>query len=240
MSFCRPIKIISTLLFCIILTACANMPQSLPTPTGRPEVVVKTTSITEVKNAITNMALNWGYYARNVSDYSAVYEKRDESIGAAMLLGSKYDSTPVWRITFNYVAVNGDVRVVANIHAVTNPGSAFERVMDLSTSSKDANSVQRALEQMRDWQGLKSLMSKRGKIGVELNEGHFVVNVVDGSPAQLAGIKAGDKLLTVDESPVTNVADTLLRVTGVPGTTVSLKIDRAGTVTSYSVVRGAP
>lgn len=72
-----------------------------------------------------------------------------------------------------------------------------------------------------------------GGIGIELEkrEGWLVVvSPVDDTPAQRAGIKAGDRLVKIDGTPTENmdVSQASQMVRGVPGTKVVLTIDREG------------
>jgi hypothetical protein len=189
------LKLISSIFFIAILTSCANMPKPLATPTGRPEVSIVKTNIADVKGVVSNIALDWGYYVKNISDYSAVYEKREEGVGMSVLFGSKYDSTPVWRLTFNFVPLNGDVRIVANIHLVTNAGSAFERITDLSKASKDANNIQQALERVKRNFAVRNVVAKGGKIGIRYEANLEISEVTQSGPAEKVGLKAGDRIV---------------------------------------------
>lgn len=57
-----------------------------------------------------------------------------------------------------------------------------------------------------------------------------VVSPIDGSPALLAGIKAGDIIDTIDDAPTTglSLSDVVKRIRGKPDTRVTLTIERAG------------
>lgn len=224
----------------IVLAACAHVQQSQNTHSGRPDVTISHADLSAVKGVLANNALNWGYYVKSSSEYSSVFEKRDESMAGAILFGSRYDSAPVWRITFNYAPLNGGVRVVANIHAVTNPGSAFERITDFSTDSKDASSIQAMLVKIRENFDNKEIVSSRGKVGVGLDEKFFVIAVLKSSPAEAAGIKIGDRIVAIDSVPPASVLDALQRITGTPGTAVYLRVERIGRTEEITVVRGAP
>lgn len=221
------------------LTGCATAP-SLNTPTGRPEVVFENTTVEEVKNLVTNAAISWGYSAKSVTDYVAVYEKRSDNAMTSALLGSRYDSTPVWRVTFSYVSLTNAVRVVADIHAVTNPGSAFERITDFSRNSQDANNVQRFLENAKEEIATRKLVAKRGKVGIGIDENLKVIQVLPGSPAEGAGVLVGDRIVEVDGVRVLNNREATLQITGEPGSVLALKIDRNGTDRMLKIIRGQP
>lgn len=79
----------------------------------------------------------------------------------------------------------------------------------------------------------------RGKIGVRI-QNQIVANVASSGPADHAGVKVGDKILAADGVAL-NGEETLHDVsliTGDPGTTVTLTIQRSGQVFELSVVRG--
>jgi hypothetical protein len=57
-----------------------------------------------------------------------VFEKPVENIIASALMGSRYDSQPNARITYNVNQFQNKTRVVASFSIVTNPGSSFERL----------------------------------------------------------------------------------------------------------------
>jgi C-terminal processing protease CtpA/Prc len=60
---------------------------------------------------------------------------------------------------------------------------------------------------------------------------------VPGGPADLAGILEGDLLVALDGVAVQSPADATLRSQGVPGTGVSVALQRAGQATTVQVVR---
>jgi len=203
-------------------------------------VIFENTTVSEVKDLVTNAAISWGYSAKSVTDYVAVYEKRSDNALASALLGSQYDSTPVWRVTFNYVSLANAVRVVADIHAVTNPGSAFERITDFSRNSQDANNVQKFLENAKEEMATRKLVAKRGKVGIGIDENLKVIQVFSGSPAEAAGVLVGDRIVEVDGVRVLNNREATLQITGEPGSSLELKVDRNGTARVVNIVRGQP
>jgi hypothetical protein len=82
--------------------------------------------------------------------------------------------------------------------------------------------------------------TRAGTIGafVNLNGEELVIfQVIPGSPAARAGLRVGDTLLAVDGAPVTSGLEANQRLTGAPGSPVVLKVRRAGTEQTVSVVR---
>ena len=88
-----------------------------------------------------------GYQVKNITDHMAVYRKMS-SAGMAMLLGSRYDPIPEDRVSCTILESDGGVRIVATVAVVTNPGSAFERIWDLSMG-KQGHAFQAELEQFK-------------------------------------------------------------------------------------------
>jgi len=94
----------------------------------------------------------------------------------------------------------------------------------------------------------------RGWIGVELQqitpalaesfklgtqEGAIINGVLDGGPADKAGIKPGDVLVTIDGKPVVDPQSVLNSVTGiVPGSAVKVKLKRKGQDMELAVTIG--
>jgi hypothetical protein len=71
-----------------------------------------------------------------------------DSALATFFFGSRYDSTPEARTIVNVVQVKDGVKVYARGEMVTNPGSAFEHVTDLTGAAGDT--LQKTLEGVRD------------------------------------------------------------------------------------------
>lgn len=121
---------------------------ALRTPTGRPEVTIHNATKKQVTDAMVELMLMHGYQVHSVTEYSVVFSKALDSVLAAVLLGSRYDPTPAARVHYAVVDSGGGVRVVATVQAITNPGSAFERVMDLS-HGKTGLEFQNLLEELK-------------------------------------------------------------------------------------------
>jgi C-terminal processing protease CtpA/Prc len=218
------------------LAGCASQPP-LDTAAGRPEIIITNVDLEEIKAQLTTDALQWGYTTKSVTDYTAVYEKREQSTMAAVLMGSQYDPYPLWRLTYNLVEQNDRVRIVANIYIVTNPGSAFERISDVSQASKAAHSIQNYLEQLETSIEVNNAIYNRGEIGIGTNPSLEITHVEFGSPAQLAGLKIGDRILSIDGKPVANPFAVQSELTGKPGTVVVLAIERDGANRTIGVTR---
>ncbi len=225
--------------FLLLNIGCATV-GPLNTPTGKPEIIINDASKKEICDAVINQMLSWDFQLQKQSESLLVFGKKDSRVSSAILLGSRYDAIPEWRFAYNIVDYSQGVRIVANISAVTNPGSAFERITDMSRNSQDAQNVQNFFERMKKYFSINAVLKDRGKIGIGC-EKRIVKKVIENSPAQKAGIMVGDTILSIDgESPSDDDLQNLIRITGTPGSTVSLKIKRNEDVKTISVVRGNP
>ena len=228
----------STLIL-VLITGCATI-KPLNTPTGKPEVIIPDASKSEIADQITNAMLSWDFQLQKRDENILVFAKRDQRLGSSLLFGSRYDSTPEWRFIYNIVDHHEGIRVIANIAAITNPGSAFERVTDLSRGSKDSENVYALLTQIREGFSLRKITKNRGKIGVGLQK-YTIVSVAQGGPAEKAGLQKGDVILKIDGEPATgDFSKDILRITGEPSTTVIMLIKRNDQELAIPVVRGEP
>jgi hypothetical protein len=135
-------------LLMLILTGCAA-PAQHNTPSGRPEVTINGRVSKAVLGKITNGMINNGYNVKTSTDTLLVFEKPMENFAAQLFLGSRYDSTPAARITYNIIETEGFTRVVASFAAVTNPGSAFERLTPMN-NNPDTASYQTFLDKIKN------------------------------------------------------------------------------------------
>lgn len=120
----------------LLLMGCATSPPpALGTTSGRPEVFLADTTKKQVMDRIVSAGLARGLQLKSSSEYGVAMAKKIEGVAAAFVYGSRYDSTPELRVHFNMVEMNGGVQVYARGEIVTNPGSGFERVNDLTQSS---------------------------------------------------------------------------------------------------------
>jgi len=76
--------------------------------------------------------VNGGFRITKDTSYELTFDKPVENIAVAVLMGSKYDSQPNARVSYTFAQVNDTTRVVADVAIITNPGSAFERLMQAS------------------------------------------------------------------------------------------------------------
>jgi len=140
-------RIATGTIICLLLWGCASQPP-LATPTGKPEATYGSASASAVKSAIVSGMINKGFRITRDSAYELSFDKPTENIAAQLLLGSRYDSQPNTRATFTIAEVGPDVRVVADLAIITNPGSGFERRTDV-TQGASAIDVQQFLDSLQ-------------------------------------------------------------------------------------------
>lgn len=241
------LRFTTVLVMVVGLCGCATV--QLGTPSGKPEVTIPNVTQKQVVDALVNQMIAGGYQVQSMNNYRAVFGKKDNSLASSLLLGSKWNTTPEYRIIYNFVVTNEGVRIIiTNIEGVTNPGTGFERITDLN-QGKVAQSWQNMLEQLKS-----SLLERKaieeniekGKIGVtvkhEKKNGSFsyvVVKVIKNSPAEKVGLQQGDMIIEVDSKVTKNLlpSEFARLLTGQPGTSVTLKVGRNGQEFEVTIVR---
>jgi len=78
-----------------------------------------------------------------------------------------------------------------------------------------------------------------GALIVKMKEYTYISEPYEGKPAQIAGLKAGDKILTIDgkDMKAKDTDEVSNALKGPKGTTVSIKIDRSGETKTINVPR---
>lgn len=145
----RPILAALVVPATIAILGCSS-PNTAPvgTPTGFPDVSFKAPK-KEVMNQVLKMSLGKGYQIKSNTEFSLTVGKLDTSFAAALLGGSRYDSTPEVRIQFTFVENQETVRVTSTAALVTNPGSGFERPTQFLAESKIYGQIQSALLELK-------------------------------------------------------------------------------------------
>lgn len=129
------------------LAGCAT-PVQHQTASGKPEILVAGATPETVKPAVVNRMVSAGYRITKDTPYELAFDRPVENVAAAVLLGSKYDSTPNARVSYTIAGTGTGTRVVADLAVITNPGSAFERRTDFN-GSQDTVKIQGVLDQVR-------------------------------------------------------------------------------------------
>ena len=106
----------------------------LNTPSGRPELTFTGKTRQEVIAFLTNAFLSNGMTVRSVSDYQIVGGKITTDPLAEVLLETRWGDLLEERIIATVADVPGGVRAVMVLQLVSNPGTTFERIQDMSQS----------------------------------------------------------------------------------------------------------
>lgn len=133
-----------------LLAGCATTLSPINTASGKPEITICKTTKEELMDFVVERTLTGGGLVRKADNYQVVVGAPiDDNLIASILLGSKYDTTPEGRLVWTFVKKGEDcVYISVNCQIVTNPGSAFERVRDISKGG-DAHEIQKGLEEMK-------------------------------------------------------------------------------------------
>jgi len=118
------------------------------TQSGKPEACIRNAKPPLVSADLASLLLDHGYSISQQTDTMVRGDRPVDNVAAAVLLGSRYDSTPNARITYSIVKRADCVRVVADIMIVTNPGSAYERLTPMNNSA-DSLKIQDTLDAIR-------------------------------------------------------------------------------------------
>lgn len=129
------------------LAGCQTAAQAPATASGKPEVTIRA-STAAIKARLLSLAMDKRFNVTKDTEYLLQIEKPSENLGAALLLGSRYDGVPAERIVFTFAPVGDTTRVVAAGMFVTNPGSAFERITPVN-AGEGAVRTQQTLDELK-------------------------------------------------------------------------------------------
>jgi len=139
-----------TLLFalCVGLSACATQP--LGTPSGRPEVAVRS-SLSRTQNSAIEVLSSQGFSLISQSSNTLVFERDLPPAQSAILLmgvGNSYYSQPKAGIRLTFVSIQGLTRVSGRVEATTQGPFGQIKNMDI-TGGKSAQKLQATLETIK-------------------------------------------------------------------------------------------
>jgi hypothetical protein len=132
------------------LSACTAATH-LDTPSGHAEVTISRVAPDKVKAALVSKMIDKGYRITKDSQFELAFDKPADSAIAIILFSSEAGGTPNMRVAYSIAQVGADVRVVADLALITNPGSAHEQRTDLNGAGKDApiHDAQAMLDNLR-------------------------------------------------------------------------------------------
>lgn len=108
---------------CFLFVACATAPQEPPVD---PAVTIRAPREDVVAALIADMAAQ-GYPLVQSSENLLVFGRRDDSVMAMAIYGSRYDRVPESRVSYSVAETQGLISVRGTAAMVTNPGSGYER-----------------------------------------------------------------------------------------------------------------
>ena len=140
------LKIAAAIIAALSLGACQTA-QPPSTASGKPEVTIHA-PVAKVKALIITHAMNNGMSLTKDTEYMLQFDKPTDNLGAAVLLGSRYDSVPNERYVITFAPMGEETRVIASAMFVTNPGSGFERMTPVN-AGEGIDRTQRNLEEIK-------------------------------------------------------------------------------------------
>lgn len=111
----------------------------------------------------------------------------------------------------------------------------------LSSYCKKALGIDGTRQATSSIQSTPASSSGHGVVGIAIDQDHKIVKVVDGGPAQEAGLEVGDKIISVDGKSIYNLSVKLVSKTimaGPPASKVKIGVDRKGKQLEMVVIRG--
>ncbi len=121
-------------------------PATFTTPSGNPETLIEGATKHAVMNAIVGSTASAGWSLQTSSEYQVVVTQPMTGIVGA-LMGSEANPVAVWRETLTLVEQGDGVRVIGAVAMVTNPGTGYEEVTDV-THGKAGQQLQEYLDDL--------------------------------------------------------------------------------------------
>jgi len=143
-------KMMKAIVAFLTLTACAGV-GPVDTPSGNPEVTIKSTNTSRIKSALVTLYSGNGYSLVSDSQFNLVFAKQLSPGEAALYtvaMGSAYSSTPTMKIAITVVPESAATRVFAHIEVEMqgvfgqNQGTSLDH-------GKAGKQVQASLEQLK-------------------------------------------------------------------------------------------
>jgi hypothetical protein len=221
-NFMHSIKLVGiATAFCLLLTIGCSTTQNLNTSSGRPEITIPNTEKSAIVAVLSDHYANDGFSIFQVDDYKAEY-RREGSLMQNALMGSRYNPSTQISIVFNFVAHEEDIRVLAACFCISNPGSAFEKRMDMTEGH--AAHLQSTLEVLNERILLASGADPQ-EISV-MRRKEYVARRQKLDPLTKSAILEGEVLYGMDKYEV-------FASWGIPDEVEKVKIDKARQKLTY-------
>eukprot|EP00828_Plagiopyla_frontata_P002207 TRINITY_DN10211_c0_g1_i2.p1 TRINITY_DN10211_c0_g1~~TRINITY_DN10211_c0_g1_i2.p1 ORF type:complete len:157 (+),score=16.91 TRINITY_DN10211_c0_g1_i2:227-697(+) len=92
-------------LFCLLALCLANIPATLHAATPVPpmdSVIIENFTPQEIQRVIAMYVPNWGWCPEEANEFKMTFSRKETDIGASILFGSRFNSTPESRVTFYF------------------------------------------------------------------------------------------------------------------------------------------
>ena len=248
--------LLSSIIVAAILSGCATAPPPLNTSTGKPEAVINGASIDTVFNAIAEEMLLRNYFLKSRSETKniALFTARGQYSGGGNIFMEV-------RVTYNLIDIPNGTRVMASILEYDYPGTSNEVLWkDHSRESYWANGIQNVLDSVKSKLNktpanaslnispnnlpaqVANTEEKRFLIDIVgiMIKGKTIVSVIADGPADKAGIKKGDLIVSIDGEPASATEQNASSLQGKANTSVLLKIKRGNQDLVVPVIRENP
>lgn len=114
----------------LALAACSD--QTINTPSGFPEVTLQNVNADCVRQHMQSSAMSMGSLVRTSNDNMLIVGKPTKNMLAVALMGTGLNATPEERATIMYARLGNDLRIVAQLSMVSNPGTGLEHSVPTS------------------------------------------------------------------------------------------------------------
>jgi len=143
-------KIMTAMIALLALTGCAGV-GPVNTPSGNPEVTIKSTDTSRIKGALVKSYSEAGYRLTQDTPFNLEFTKQ-MSLGEATLytvaMGNSYSSMPNMKIAFTLVTGEGTTRVFAHVDVAMQGVFGQNQGTNLD-HGKAGKQVQASLEQLK-------------------------------------------------------------------------------------------
>jgi carboxyl-terminal processing protease len=162
----------------------------------------------DVMRVIGNMAVIDRNYVDNIP--AAVWDKAIEDMGKTA--AEEYPKTKNWESTVNAMLKTATTKIL-DPFSVYWTKDEYKRFQDSMTNS---------------FVGIGVILKDDGSIDI----------IIPNGPADKAGLKAGDKIVDVDGTPVKSSEEVIKKTLGKEGTSVTMTVQRGGKPLTMKITRG--
>jgi hypothetical protein len=107
--------------------------------------------------------IDGGYRITKDTQFELAFDKPIDNAAAILLLSSEAGGAPNWRVTYSIAQIGENVRAVADLAIVENPGSLREKRVPLSGMGREGSptrTIQALLDDVRTDLGAQTSESK--------------------------------------------------------------------------------